>query len=250
MPAWTRLRSRTRGDPSAFAVGGPGPGYARVAGWSGILFTLLFTVALVLLHRAPGLAVSDDTYTNFYASGGAGALVTAGLYIVPFAGIVFLWHMMATREFLATLSRSPSSEMPRALQLASGVAFIILVFSGMAITGAIALLTQFSTAPLPPANVARALTGAGYGLVFIFGGRVAGMYMITTTSLLKAAGVLPRPLVWFGYLAATAVLVSWTFHPIFVLIFPGWVFVVSVVAVVRAGTARPREAAQRKGEHA
>jgi hypothetical protein len=199
---------------------------------------LLFTAALVLVHRAPGLAVPDITYTNFYASGASKALVTAGLYIVPFAGIVFLWHMMATNEFLTTLSRSTSSEMPRALQLAAGVAFIILVFSGMAIAGAIALLTQFSTAPLPPAAVARALSGAGYGLVFIFGARVAGMYMITTTSLLKAAGVLPRPLVWLGYLAAAVVLVSWTFHPVFALIFPGWVFVVSVVAVVRARTFR------------
>ncbi|MGW4484804.1 hypothetical protein ACWEOE_13285 [Amycolatopsis sp. NPDC004368] len=110
----------------------------------------------------------------------------------------------------------------------------------MALTGAIALLKQFSVAPLPPVSVARALTAAGYGLVFVFGARVGGMYMITTTTLLSAAGVLTRPLVWFGYLCAAAVLLSWTFHPIFALIFPGWVFVVSVVAVVRAHQAKAR----------
>ncbi|MEV8613587.1 hypothetical protein AB0383_37725 [Amycolatopsis sp. NPDC051373] len=240
MPAWTRIRPRRRADARAAAATGRGPGYALVAGWSGILFAALFTVALVLVHRAPGLTVADSRYANFYADGGSSALVTAGLYIVPFAGIVFLWHMMATREYIASLPGAQNREMPRALQLASGVAFIILLFSGMALTGAIALLKQFSVAPLPPVYVARALTAAGYGLVFVFGARVAGMYMITTTTLLNAAGVLARPLVWFGYLCAAAVLLSWTFHPIFALIFPGWVFVVGVVAVVRTHQAKAR----------
>ncbi|MFI5610531.1 hypothetical protein [Amycolatopsis sp. NPDC051903] len=242
MPAWTRIRSRSRADARAAAEAGRGPGYALVAGWSGILFAALFTVALVLVHRAPGLTVPDSQYANFYADGGSGALVTAGLYIVPFAGIVFLWHMTATREFIATLPGTQDREMPRALQLASGVAFIILLFSGMAMAGAIALLKQFSAAPLPPVYVARALSAAGYGLVFVFGARVAGMYMITTTTLLSSAGVLARPLAWFGYLCAAAVLLSWTFHPAFALIFPGWIFVVGVVAVVRAHQAKARAA--------
>ncbi|HWD05507.1 MAG TPA: hypothetical protein VG674_23975 [Amycolatopsis sp.] len=242
MPAWTRIRSHSRADAAAAAQTGGGPKYAMIAGWSGILFAALFTVALVLVHRAPGLTVPDSQYANFYSDGGSRALVTAGVYIVPFAGIVFLWHMMATREFIATLPGTQEREMPRALHLAAGVAFILLLFSGMAMTGAVALLKQFSAAPLPPVSVARALSAAGYGLVFVFGARVAGMYMITTTTLLNSAGVLARPLTWFGYLCAAVVLLSWTFHPAFALIFPCWIFVVSVVAVVKAHQIRARAA--------
>lgn len=238
MAVWTRIRTRTHRDTAATespATASKAPSYARMAGSSGIIFGLLFTVALVLMSRAPGLAAPDSAYTAFYASGDHRALVIAGLYIVPFAGIAFLWHVMATRTLLHELPGPASAEMPRALQLAAGVAFIVMVFAGMGLAGAIALLTQFSAAPLPSADVARAFSGAGYGMVFVYGARVAGMYMITTTTLLKSAGVLPRWAVWLGYLAAAVVLLSWTFHPAFALVLPGWVLVASVVLLVGAG---------------
>ena len=63
------------------------------------------------------------------------------------------------------------------------VLFVCMLFAGTAAVGAVALLTLFSTAPLPPPDVARALAALGYALVFVFGVRAAGMYMITTTGL-------------------------------------------------------------------
>ncbi|HLI35786.1 MAG TPA: hypothetical protein VKV80_00370, partial [Streptosporangiaceae bacterium] len=94
----------------------------------------------------------------------------------------------------------------------------------------------------PGPGVARALSATGYGMVFVYGARVAGMYMITSTTLLKAGGVLPRWLAWLSYLAAAGVLVSWTFHPVFALILPGWTLVVSVVTFAVTGRARGRSA--------
>ena len=152
---------------------------------------------------------------------------------MPFAGIAYLWHMSATRTLIESLPGS-SSEVPRWLQLASGVLFVCMLFAGTAAVGAVALLTVFSSTPLPSPEVARTLTGAGYGMVFVFGVRAAGMYMITTTTLARRRGLLPRWVAAVGYLGATFLLLSTTFHPATLLVFPGWVLLLSVVLLVVA----------------
>jgi hypothetical protein len=223
----------TTGEPGA---AGPAPpiserpefrGNALMGALSGIVFAVLFAVAFVLVHQAPGLAVPDSVYTQFYA-GNSDALVALGLYVVPFAGIAFLWHMTATRTLVEA-----ASQIPHWLHLASGILLVMLMFAGTAAVGALALLTVFSAAPLPSVDVARALTATGYGLVFVFGVRATGMYMITATTLLRGTGILPRWLVLAGYLAAAFLLVSTTFHPAVLMVFPAWVVAVSVAVLVR-----------------
>jgi hypothetical protein len=207
-------------------------GYARMAGWAGALFALLFAVSFVLVDYAPDLTAPDAEYQAFYA-GGSGTLVALGMYVVPFGGVACLWHMIATRTLLQVLRPRSWSQIPHWLQLASGITFVCMLFAGTAAVGAIALLTQFSAAPLPPPEVARALNGVGYSMVFVFGVRAAGMYMITTTGLARSAGLMPRWLAVVSYLAAAFLLVSVTFHPSILMVFPVWVLVVSTLLLVR-----------------
>jgi hypothetical protein len=207
---------------------------ARKSALSGIAFAVLFVVALVLVHRTPGLAVPDSDYTNFYRDNNGGDLVTAGLYIVPFAGIAFLWYVAATRTLVLTPTNT-ASDIPRWLQLGSGVVFVAMLFVGTALVGAVSLLTVFSSTPLPPPDVARALSSAGYGVVFVYGVRAAGMFLITTTTLARSGGLLSTWLAIVSYVAGAFLLISTTFHPAVLLVFPGWVVLMSVVALVRAG---------------
>lgn len=200
---------------------------AMFSGLAGLAFAALFVTALVLIRQAPGLDVPDSTYAAFYSVGRGNVLVTAGLHIVPFAGIAFMWHMSATRTLIEGMPGAPS-EMPRWLQLGSGIAFVCLLFTGTAAVGGVALLTVFSSAPLPPPDVARTLTSVGYGMVFVFGVRAAGMFIIATTTLLRSRLLLPRWLAVVSYLAAAFLLVSTTYHPAILLVLPGWVTAVSV----------------------
>jgi hypothetical protein len=213
-------------------------GLLRMSAVSGIGFAVLFGAALVLLREAPGLGVPDSAYTAFYRDGGGGVLVTVGLYVVPFAGIAFLWQLAATRALLSASAGAHQlpSEIPRLLQLASGMLFVAMLFAGSAAVGAVALLGSFSVDPLPSPEVARALAATGYGLLFVFGVRAAGMYMITTTTLGRAVGLFPRWVAVVGYLAAAFLLVSTTFHPAILLVFPIWTVLVSGVLLVRAGS--------------
>jgi hypothetical protein len=155
---------------------------------------------------------------------------------VPFAGIACLWHMIATRTLLQVRRPLSWAEIPHWLHLAACLLFVGMLFAGTASVGAVALLTRFSDAPLPGPDVARALSSAGYTMIFVYGVRAAGMYIITTTGLARSAGLLPRPVVVVSYLAAVFLLLSTTFHPSILLVFPAWVLMVSIVLLVRRPT--------------
>jgi len=200
---------------------------ARIAAVSGFLFAGLFVAALVLLRRAPNLGDPDQKYAAFYAGGGDQIFVAVGLYLVPYAGIAFLWHMTAIRNVLDTLTPSPSA-MAHGLNLLAGAIFVTLMFAGTAAVGAVAFGVYFGHAPVEDPAVARALTAVGYGLVFIFAVRGAGMFALTTTTLLRNAGVLSKIPSVLAYLLAIFLLVAVTNNPVAVLVFPAWVVLISV----------------------
>jgi hypothetical protein len=220
--------------------GGRTVGIARTTVFSGIAFAVLFTLGLVLVNRIPRLDSPDSTYTTFYTTGSGGVLVTVGLYLVPFAGIAFLWFMMA---FRALLDRP--ADLTQGLQLASGVAFVCMLFAGTAAAGAVALMLHFANVPPPPVSVDRVLTSVGYGLVFVYGVRVAGMFTITTTTLAQRAGLMPRWLAVLSYLMAAFLLVTTTTQPATLLVYPAWVLILSFALVRSARTrAGPAPAAE------
>lgn len=237
-----RLRAR-RGDEGTGAAGGarvpPETAHARMAAWSGVLFALLFTTGLILVRQAPELAAPDADYVGFYSSGWGGVLVVLGLYIVPFAGIAFLWHMIAIRTLLQALRSRSLAEIPHRLHLAVGMVFVVMMFGGSAAVGAVALLTTFSAAPLPPPDVARALSSVGYAMVFVFGVFAAAVYMITTAGLAGSAGLFPRWLAVLSHVVAVFLLISVTFLPAILLVFPAWVLLASIVLLVRPPKGTP-----------
>jgi hypothetical protein len=208
--------------------------YARLTSVSGVVFAVLLVAGLVLVHRSPAMGVSDSGYAAFYRDGGKTVLVSVGLYLVPFAGIAFLWHMTTVRLLVTSSTPSPSA-VPFGLQALSGALFVGLLFAGTGAAGAVALVQDLTDGPLPAADVGRSLTGLGYALVFVYATRAAGMYAITTSTLLRNAGLIPRWAALLSYLMATVMLVATTFNPTVLLVFPGWVALVAAIVVVRTG---------------
>lgn len=207
--------------------------YARLSSVMGVVFAALFVAGLTLVYASPGLSAADAEFTAFYA-GGSTVLVTVGLYLVPFAGIAFLWHMNATRLLIRSRTPAPSA-IPDGLQLVAGILFVALLFAGTAGAGGVALLKDLTNGPLPSVDVMRGLLAVGYGMVFVYAVRGAGMYAITTTTLLLHAGLLPKWLAGVGYLLAASFLLSTTLNPVVVLLFPAWAVLVGVVVFLRSG---------------
>ena len=188
-------------------------------------------LALVFVHSAPNLKASDADFAAFYA-GNSTVLVTVGLYLVPFAGIAFLWHMNTVRLLIRTRTPEPSA-IPDGLQLMAGILFVALLFAGTARPAAVALLKDLTGAPLPSMDVARGLLAVGYSMVFVYSVRGAGMYALTTTTLLANAGIMPRWLAVVGYLLAAFLLVSTTMNPVVMLLLPAWAVLVGLVILIR-----------------
>jgi hypothetical protein len=234
----TNRRARKRAAASATVK------LARLSSLTGTLFAALFVLALVFVYTTPHLSASDADITAFYA-GSSTVLVTVGQVLVPLAGIAFLWHAHTTRLLIQSRTPSPSA-IPYGLQLVSGILFVVLLFAGTASAGSVALLKDLTNAPLPSADVVRGLLALGYGLVFIYSIRGAGMYALTTTTLLRQAGIMPTWLAIVSYLLALFLLVSTTLHPVVVLIFPTWVVVAGLVVFIRAGRVAEPAASERQ----
>jgi hypothetical protein len=145
-----------------------------------------------------------------------------------------LWHAHCTRLLIKSRTPSPSA-IPDGLQLVSGILFVVLLFAGTASAGAVALLKDLTAAPLPSADFARGMLAVGYGMVFVYALRGAGMYALTTTNLLCQAGIMPQWLAVVSYLVAAFLLLSTLMHPAAMLLFPTWVVIAGLVIFIRAG---------------
>jgi hypothetical protein len=203
------------------------PSSPRLAAAMGLVISVLFGAALVVVDAVPHLGDPDTVYGAFYDGAGNTVVTAVALYLVPLAGIAFLWFVVALRSVLDTLEPAPSA-MAHGLNLLSGVVFVALLFAGTAALATPVFVTSIGGgAPLLPD--ARALTALGYGLVFVFSVRGAGMFALTTTTLLRGAGVMPRGVAVVAYLLASWLLLTATDHPASLLLLPAWVLIVAVV---------------------
>jgi hypothetical protein len=192
----------------------------RAAAVAGIVFSVLFATALVLVQLAiphdsddPGSWVIDD------AKRGS---VQFGLQLLPFAGIAFLWFIGVLRDrigpgedrFFATVF------------LGSGLVFVAMFFAAGAVAAGLvdsAADTGSSDAPVWP--VGREI---GHTLITVYGLRMAAVFTISATTLASRLRLVPRWLVLLGYATALLLLVGAGFVPWLDLVFPAWVFVISV----------------------
>jgi len=204
----------------------------------GIAFSVLFTVAFVLTGGVPGPGATDEELIAYYTSGGSTLPVAIGLYIMPFAGIAFLWFIVALRMWAAAANRR-QSVLQSNLQLVSGILFVALFFIGAAASAVLAVTVQFAgTAPDPVA--ARQFPVFGQTVILFFAMRMAAMFVFTSSAIGRSAHILPA---WFG-LAGFGVglflLLTASFVPFIVLVFPAWVLVLSLILLGRA-RAIPRD---------
>jgi hypothetical protein len=198
----------------------------------GALHALLFLLAYALLTSTPGARASDEELLAFYAGGDQRRLVLVGLYVMPFAGIAFLWFNAALRARLLAAGR-PGTELVGGLQLASGILYVALFFAGAAAASVTAVSVEHSAAELDH-MVARLFPQYGATLLLVFGMRMAAMFVFTTSRLGRLAGALPR---WFehvGLVTALFLLLSTGFSRALVLVFPLWLLLLCALIHARA----------------
>jgi hypothetical protein len=199
---------------------------ASITALVGVVHALLFLLSWWLLQDAPGMDATNAEITDYYASASSRRFLLVGLYVMPFAGIVFVWFIVALRMWEEG-SAHRRSVLQSNLQLISGIVYISLFFVSAAASSVVAMSVEFTDNKQIDPDIARQFPVYGNTVLFVFAFRMAAMFVFTTSAILLRAGILPRWFTWSGYVVATFLLLSASFERWFVLVFPVWLIVLS-----------------------
>jgi len=200
----------------------------RAAAFAGIIFTMLFTVSVVLMRLALPEELSGSNTASWLQ--GNTTTLTLALTLVPFAGIAFLWFMGVVRDRLGKMEDQFFST----VFFGSGLLFLSMMFAAAAIAGG--LLSSYAISPDTLTKSGALLFGRAvmYAITKVYAVRMAGVFMIALATLWMRTGVMPRAYVFLSYALALMLLVSSNLTSWLILVFPAWVFVISVFILIES----------------
>jgi hypothetical protein len=205
----------------------------RAAAIAGILFSILSVTSHLLVWISipaslggPAVDVINNSKT-----------ISLALNLLPFAGIAFLWFIAVVRNRLGDLE----DRFFATVFLGSGLLYIGMVFTSAALAGGLIrvlisapeIITQTGTYAVGRAQI--------YQTMNVYGIKMAGVFMFSTSTLLLRTGIVPRWIAFLGYMLAAMLLLSIGIFVWISLVFPAWVFVVSA-AILLEHSSRTAEA--------
>ncbi len=196
----------------------------RAAAIAGIIFAVLAFTSYILLQVS---IPADLTDTTDWLGEGAGS-ITFALSLLPFAGIAFLWFMGVVRDRIGLLEDQFFST----LFFGSGLLYLAMTFSSVAIAGGLLSVHAFDPDLLTGSGLYTFSRAIIYKFSNVYAIRMAGMHMIVLGTIWLRTEVMPRWMALVTYILALVLLVSITFLPWVTLVFPAWVFWVSVYFLV------------------
>ena len=219
-------------DPVALDTVGRDLRAPRAAGVAGLAFAALFVAALAALRGHPGAHADAREIAAWYLDHDSRNLALVGLYLVPFAGIAFLWFVAVIRSQVGELE-----DRLFATVLGSGLLFVAMLFAAAAAAAAPLASVRFQDAPAPSPDAVGFARALGYTLLYVYGVRAAAVFVLVTSTIGLRTGTMPRWLVVVGYATGLVLLFSVAFFKAVLLLFPAWVAVLSVV--ILASRLRP-----------
>lgn len=195
----------------------------RAAAIAGVIFSLLLALSLVLVRiSVPGDPADAH---RWLADSQRRHAVLLAVNLVPFAGIAFLWFIGVIRDRLGVRE----DRFFATVFLGSGLLFVAMLFAAAAVAGSLA--TGFDGGVGGGSGSAQTWRFGGsltHALLTTYGMRMAAVFMITTTTITLRYRVIPRWLGIAGYASALALLVGVNAVGWLELLFPLFVFAVSV----------------------
>ena len=99
---------------------------------AGLLFAALFTGSLLFMRLQPTIGASDNELADIYAKGEDLAAFIGGMYLAPFAGIMFVWFMAVVRDQIG----EREDQFFATVFLGSGLIFVAMYFAAIAVASA------------------------------------------------------------------------------------------------------------------
>ena len=208
----------------------------RSAGIAGVLFAILFATSVTILYVSVG-GVGRDTGQWL---GERAGWVEFALGLMPFAGIFFLWFIGVVRARLGRFE----DQFFATVFLGSGLIFVAMVFVATGVAGA--LLAGYARDPTGFAGsttyyLARDIVTQ---LFSIYALKMAAVFLLSQATLWLRTKVMPRWITYLTFVAGLVLLIFFAQSFWAVLVFPAWVFLVSVYILVGTRFRRRRAATE------
>lgn len=199
----------------------------KAAAIAGILFAVLLIISFVLILVAiPAHARDSEALFSTY-----GKTFLLALNLVPFAGIAFLWFMGVVRDRLGNFE----DQFLTTVFLGSGLLFLALLFVLAAIEGSVLVLFFSESKPLLATGYYEFALTVAREILNAYALKMAGVFMISTSTLFIRTHVIPRWIAFLGYALAALMLLrighldrlGWIS-----LSFPLWILLVSLYILI------------------
>lgn len=191
----------------------------RAAALAGIVFSLLYMTSLVLIYRT---IPTDPQEAGAWLESGR-RTVDLALYLLPFAGIAFLWFIGVLRDRLGVLE----DRFFATVFLGSGLLFLAMLFVAGGLAAGVMISYRVDPDRLMGSGIFTFARAAVYQIVNIYGQKMAGVFMISTSTIALRSAIFPRWMAFLGFGLALVLLFSVGHLPWTPLVFPLWVLLIS-----------------------
>jgi len=196
----------------------------RAAAIAGILFSVLLITSVALIR----LSIPADPRDAGQWLAGNVKPVDLALTLLPFAGIAFLWFIGVVRDRLG----EHEDRFFATVFLGSGLLFLAMLFSSAAIAGSIVIAYGAAPTALLSSETYAFARAATYVILNTYAIKMAGVFMISTSTLFIRTKVTPRWMALLGYALALLLLLSISHLSWIILVFPLWILLISIYILI------------------
>jgi len=196
----------------------------KAAAVAGIVFSVLLVVVLGLFR----LSVPADPLDSGAWLQRSSGTVALALNLMPFAGIAFLWFIGVLRDRLGR----QEDRFFATVFFGSGLLFLAMLFASAAVIGAVVIVFTAEPDAMVNSTTQRLARALAYNLANVYAIKMAGVFMISLSTVIFRTGIVPRWIAILGFVLALSLLVgsyyiSWSF-----IVLPVWVLLISTYILI------------------
>ena len=196
----------------------------KAAAIAGILFSVLLVTSQLLVWISIPANVGAAAFEVISQS----KRISLALNLLPFAGIAFLWFIAVVRDRLGAME----DRFFATVFLGSGLLYIAMTFTSAALAGGLIRVLSSSPEILQQTGAYSLSRAQIYQTMNVYGIKMAGVFMFSTSTILLRTGIVRRWIPYFGYALGVVLLLSIGIIVWVPLVFPVWVFLVSAVILL------------------
>jgi hypothetical protein len=197
----------------------------KAAAFAGIVFSVLLIAFFGLLR----ISIPADPLEAGVWLTTSQRTVAIALNLVPFAGVAFLWFIGVLRDRLDRME----DRFFATIYFGSSLLFLAMLFTAAAVIGALVLVAT----SMPQGEIIHSTTfyfsrATAYIIMNVYAIKMAGMFMIATSTVTLRTGIAPSWIAYLGFVLALILLlgsyyITWSFMvlPIWVLLLSGHILI-------------------------